>query len=103
MDDGLLDVTTELLREREQLRHAMGSRPVIDMARGVLMASFTCRPEEAWDILVTVSQHANVKLRVVAEAVTTATTGQPMPADLQDHLAAAVKMWQAERERPPSG
>jgi hypothetical protein len=34
---------------------------------------------EAWSILVAVSQHANVKLRVVAEAGTVAATGQPMP------------------------
>jgi hypothetical protein len=81
----------------------MESRPVIDMARGMLMASFVCRPEEAWDILVTVSQHANVKLRVVAEAVTATSTGQPMPADLADHLAAAVQMWRAVRGRQSSG
>ncbi|MFD9196263.1 ANTAR domain-containing protein [Streptomyces phaeochromogenes] len=96
-------MTTELLREKEQLKHAMESRPVIDMARGVLMATFACRPNEAWDILVTVSQHANVKLRVVAEAVAAAATGQPMPADLKDHLAAAVQMWQTGCGRQSSG
>ncbi|MGC0397511.1 AmiR/NasT family two-component response regulator [Streptomyces sp. SAI-126] len=102
-DADALDVTAELLREREQLKHAMERRPVIDMARGVLMAGFACRPDEAWDILVAVSQHANVKVRVVAEAVTATVTEKPMPADLQDHLAAAVQRWQAERQRTPSG
>jgi hypothetical protein len=84
----------ELLREKEQLEHAMESRPVIDMACGVLMAGFGCGPKEAWEILVAVSQHANVKLREVADAVTAATTEAPMPAELQEHLAAAVQAWQ---------
>jgi AmiR/NasT family two-component response regulator len=97
-EDGLpQEEAVELLREKEQLEHAMESRPVIDMARGVLMAGFACQPEEAWEILVTVSQHANVKLRDVADAVTSAATGKPMPALLQEHLATAVQVWQAGR------
>ncbi|MEV4038568.1 ANTAR domain-containing protein [Streptomyces umbrinus] len=93
----------ELLQEREQLKHAMESRPVIDMARGVLMVGFVCCPEDAWEILVGVSQYANVKLRKVAEAVAGAASGEPMPEDLQDHLAAAVQRWQAGHERGSSG
>ncbi|MFD4950571.1 ANTAR domain-containing protein [Streptomyces sp. NPDC058451] len=74
------------------------------MARGVLIASFGCQPEEAWEILVTVSQHANVKLRTVADAVTAAASGRvPMPQNLQDHLAAAVQAWQATRENGAPG
>lgn len=38
-EDGLAPgEAVELLREKEQLEHAMESRPVIDMARGVLLA-----------------------------------------------------------------
>ncbi|WP_308010818.1 ANTAR domain-containing protein [Streptomyces sp. AC495_CC817] len=97
-EDGLPPgAAVELQRENEQLKHAMESRPVIDMARGVLMAGFGCEPEEAWEILVTVSQHANIKLRDVAEAVTSAATGKPMPELLQEHLAIAVQLWQARR------
>ncbi|MFJ8143076.1 ANTAR domain-containing protein [Streptomyces sp. NPDC096013] len=88
----------ELLQEREQLKRAMETRPVIDMARGVLMASFGCQPEDAWEILVAVSQHSNVKLRVVAEAISEAVAGESMSAQLQDHLAAAVQAWRAGRE-----
>lgn len=80
----------------------MESRPVIDMARGVLLAGFGCRPEDAWEILVAVSQHSNIKLRMVAEAVTVAATGPPMPPELQDYLAAAVAEWR-ERETGSSG
>ncbi|MFJ4633474.1 ANTAR domain-containing protein [Streptomyces sp. NPDC088847] len=102
-DNGVLDVTAELRRKAVQLKQAMETRPVIDIARGVLMAGFSCRPDEAWSILVALSQHANVKLRVVAEAVTATTTGQPMPPDLRRHLAAAVQRWQTGRELPPPG
>ncbi|MFD5848250.1 ANTAR domain-containing protein [Streptomyces chartreusis] len=97
-EDGLpRDAAVELLHEKEQLKHAMESRPVIDMARGVLMAGFACEPDEAWEILVTVSQHANTKLRDVAEAIASAATGKPMPELLQEHLAIAVQSWQARR------
>ena len=52
-EDGLpRDEAVELLQEKEQRKHAMESRPVIDMdmARGVLMAGFACEPGEAWKI-----------------------------------------------------
>ncbi|MCC8482446.1 ANTAR domain-containing protein [Streptomyces globisporus] len=52
------------LRERvRQLERALASHVVVDQARGVLMAMTRCTPEEAWDMLVRISQHANVKAR----------------------------------------
>ncbi|MFG3029031.1 ANTAR domain-containing protein [Streptomyces sp. NPDC048253] len=93
----------ELLREKAQLEWAMESRPVIDMARGVLPAGFGCEPEEAWDILLAVSQHANIGLRKVTEAITAAATGPPMPHELQDHLAPAVQARRAPHEQRSSG
>ncbi|MFC8520333.1 ANTAR domain-containing protein [Streptomyces sp. NPDC057257] len=95
--DGLSEQPGNLLLEKEQLQYAMESRPVIDMARGVLMARFACDPEEAWAILVAISQHANIKLRDVAQAITSTTTGKPMSDVLQEHVAAAVQAWQADR------
>lgn len=85
------DEAVELLRENEQLNHAMESRPVIDMARGVLMARLACEPEEAWEILVTVSQHANIKLRDVAKAVTSAATGNRSEAFARKFSAALAR------------
>ncbi|MFF7266448.1 ANTAR domain-containing protein [Streptomyces sp. NPDC008159] len=73
------------------------SRRRNDMAHGVLMAGFVGEPEETWKILVTVSQHANTKVRDVAEAVTSAAAGEPMPELLQEHLATAVQSWQDGR------
>ncbi|MFD5574851.1 ANTAR domain-containing protein [Streptomyces cadmiisoli] len=96
--DGPAPGTAPLQHERDQLQHAMESRPVVDMACGVVMATFGCTPEDAWDILVAISQHAHVKLRKVAEAVTATATGQSMPAELQEHLAKAVQAWRADRD-----
>ncbi|MFC8193827.1 ANTAR domain-containing protein [Streptomyces sp. NPDC057298] len=78
-------------REARQLRRAMTSRPTIAMARGILMTTCSCSPDDAWEILVTVSQHSNTKLHEVAEALVAATTRQePLPAQLQQHLAPAL-------------
>lgn len=44
------------------------------------------------------------KLREVAEAIASAATGKPMPELVQEHLAIAVRSWQAlGHERGPSG
>ncbi len=68
------------------------NRPVIDLARGVLMASFGCATENAWHVLVTVSQNSNVKLQAVADAVVASAGGtQPMPADLQSRLQGPLR------------
>ncbi|MFC8193874.1 ANTAR domain-containing protein [Streptomyces sp. NPDC057298] len=78
-------------REAQQLRRAMKSRPTIDMARGILMTTCSCSPDDAWEILVTVSQHSNTKLHQVAEAIVAATARQePLPERLQQHLAPAL-------------
>ncbi|MEU9187089.1 ANTAR domain-containing protein [Streptomyces sp. NPDC048484] len=75
-------------REAQQLRKAMKSRPTIDMARGILMTAYSCSPDDAWEMLVTVSQHSNTKLHEVAEALVAATARQePLPERLQQHLA----------------
>ncbi|MEV5143829.1 ANTAR domain-containing protein [Streptomyces sp. NPDC052727] len=83
-----------LLRlEIGQLRRAMDSRPVIDQARGVLMAAHACTPDQAWEILREASQRSNTKLRHVASAVTAsaAPDGPAPPEPLRTALAAAVR------------
>jgi hypothetical protein len=55
-----------LRAEVTDLRRAMESHPVIDRARGMLMALGPCTADEAWEVLVEVSQHTNIKLRQVA-------------------------------------
>ncbi|MFE6287078.1 ANTAR domain-containing protein [Streptomyces sp. NPDC057877] len=73
-----------------QLRRAMQTRPVIDLARGVLMASFGLSPEQAWEVLVTASQHTNTKLHRLADDLVTAVQGDPLPDAVQRQVAAAV-------------
>ncbi|MEV2193003.1 ANTAR domain-containing protein [Streptomyces phaeochromogenes] len=92
------DSVQALRQEIDQLHQAMDSRPVIDMARGILMARFGCSTESAWEILVKVSQHSNTKLRGVADClVEAAQPGSEMPQDLQQHLPLAV---QSSRDKP---
>ncbi|MFG3150932.1 ANTAR domain-containing response regulator [Streptomyces sp. NPDC048219] len=83
---------TVLQEEVEQLRRALATRPVIDQARGVLMALHACTPDEAWDILRDASQLSNTKLRTVAAAVTAGTRGDgpPPPPEVRSALRAAL-------------
>lgn len=53
----------------EQLRIALASRPVIDQAKGVLMASLGCGPDEAFALLRRRSQHEQRKLVDLAEEI----------------------------------
>lgn len=53
----------------ENLRQAMEHRAIIEQAKGVLMGQRRCSASDAFDILVTLSQTSNRKLRFVAQAV----------------------------------
>lgn len=50
----------------EQLQAAMASRAVIEQAKGILMGTTGCSPEEAFNLLRQQSQTQNIKLRDVA-------------------------------------
>ncbi|MER7718669.1 ANTAR domain-containing protein [Streptomyces flaveolus] len=82
-----------LQEEVEQLRQAIASRPVIDQARGVLMALHACTPDEAWHILREASQLSNTKLRTVAAAVTAGARndGPPPPPEVRSALRTALE------------
>jgi AmiR/NasT family two-component response regulator len=43
--------------------------PVIEQAKGIVMAQQRCGPEEAFDVLRQASQRTNVKLHVLAEEI----------------------------------
>ncbi|MET7601974.1 ANTAR domain-containing protein [Streptomyces avermitilis] len=97
--DRTIDGTVVDLRlEVGQLRRAMQTRPVIDLARGVLMASFGLSAEDAWTVLVTVSQHTNTKLHQIAEELVDTVQGAPLPEPLQRQLAEAVMPFSRARE-----
>ncbi|MFJ2770677.1 anti-sigma factor antagonist [Streptomyces sp. NPDC087300] len=73
-----------------QLRRAMLTRPTIDLARGILMSSFSLSPEAAWEVLVTASQNTNTKLYVLAEDVVSTVRGSALPDAVRKQLEAAV-------------
>ena len=56
-------------QEVDQLREALGTRPGIDQAKGLLIARHGCSAEEAFQMLSAASQRENRKLRDVAEAI----------------------------------
>jgi hypothetical protein len=93
---------TDLLAELDQLRAqnaqlllALETRAVIDQARGMVMALAPCSGDRAWDLLVDVSQHCNIKLRVVATALVATTADEALPAPIQRELRHALRLLHA--------
>ncbi|MFD7710799.1 ANTAR domain-containing protein [Streptomyces sp. NPDC059785] len=84
-----------------QLQRAIRTRPTIDLARGILMASFGLSPDRAWDVLVTASQNANTKLHRLAGEVVNAAQGVALPPAVREQLATAVVKANAEPAPPP--
>jgi hypothetical protein len=50
-----------------RLRARMETMPVIEQAKGIVMAQRECGPDEAFEVLREMSQRTNVKLHVLAE------------------------------------
>ena len=69
----------------EQMRSALESRKVIDMALGIIIARRHCTPDEAFRILSTASQNHNRKLRELAASLVESETApgeaSPSPVD----------------------
>jgi PAS domain S-box-containing protein len=59
-------------READQLLQALRSRERIEQAKGIIMTQRRCSPDEAFRLLVELSQRTNVKLRIVAERLVNA-------------------------------
>jgi AmiR/NasT family two-component response regulator len=49
-----------------RMQARLTTMPVIEQAKGVLMAQYSCGPDEAFDLLRRASQSANVKVSVLA-------------------------------------
>jgi hypothetical protein len=65
-----------------RLQAKLDTMPVIEQAKGVLMAQHRCGPEEAFDLLRRASQRANVKLSVLAaQIVEQIASPEPQPAE----------------------
>jgi anti-anti-sigma factor len=94
------DEDQELRAEVTQLRRAMQTRPTIDLARGILMASFGLSPEGAWSVLVRTSQNTNTKLHHLARDLVGTVHGGTLPEPVQQQLAAAVASTAPRSEAP---
>ncbi|MGW5701630.1 ANTAR domain-containing protein [Amycolatopsis japonica] len=58
-----------VLRENLELREAMRTRGIIEQAKGILIGQRRCTPDDAFAILVDLSQNTNTKLHDVARAL----------------------------------
>lgn len=85
------DADHELRTELKQLRRAMQTRPPIDKAMGVLMAAHRLTEDEAWNVLVTASQHTNTKLYLVAGKIVASIQADAVDVWLRQTIEAALK------------
>lgn len=69
---GTEDLQTTVEVERDQLRDALDTQPVIEQAKGMFMLIRGWTADEAFAALVEISQHTNVKLHDVATIVVAA-------------------------------
>lgn len=74
-----------------RLQAKLDTMPVVEQAKGILMAQEGCGPEEAFDLLRRASQRANVKVHVLATQIVARQTaqrsngdGQPTPGRLTE-------------------
>ncbi|MEU4205165.1 ANTAR domain-containing protein [Streptomyces sp. NPDC026294] len=91
----------ELRTEVAQLRRAMQTRPVIDLARGILMATFDLTPEASWAVLVTTSQKTNTKLHRLAQDLLDSHQGTALAGTTRKHLTDAIAAVKANTPGPP--
>ncbi|RSO09240.1 hypothetical protein DMH18_17490 [Streptomyces sp. WAC 06783] len=78
----------------------MQTRPAIDLARGILMATFSLTSEAAWAALVTTSQNTNTKLHRLAEDLVNSVHGPVLSENVRGHLGAAVAKAQQAPPQP---
>lgn len=90
-DAALLAEVVELRAKNEQLERALTTRAVIDQSRGMVMALAPCSSERAWDLLVGLSQHCNIKLRDVAAALVATTKDETLPEEIQREFRRALR------------
>jgi len=64
-----------------RLQARLETMPVIEQAKGILMAQYRCSPDEAFELLRRASQRANIKVSdLAAQIVEQITSPEPRPA-----------------------
>lgn len=71
----------ELEREVAQLREALARRQQYGVVTGVLAARYGISPDRAWQLLVRISQHSNLKISIVARVLHDRFFGRVAPED----------------------
>ncbi len=75
----------DLAVEAGQLREAMASRPMIDVAKGIVMGARRCSADEAFAELRRISSHHNIKIvelsRALVRHIEGAAPTNPEPTD----------------------
>lgn len=72
----LLERVAELEKQLEQLREALASRQQLGLVTGLVAQRYGLAPDEAWALLIRISQHLNVKVREVGRVVLDGYCGQ---------------------------
>ncbi|MFG2467259.1 ANTAR domain-containing protein [Streptomyces canus] len=86
----LVEKIEELQEEIAQLRQALVSHAVVDQAIGVVLALSGLRPDQGWEVLKTVSQRTNTKLRDVAQHVVRWPELRSLPSEIRPALRIAL-------------
>jgi ANTAR domain len=81
----------QLEAEIAQLKDALARRQQIGVATGLLAQRFAVSPEQAWSLLVRLSQNGHVKVRDIAQAMINGHCGRIGPADAQ--IFAAIQSY----------
>lgn len=93
----------QLEEEVGQLKEAVASHAVVDQAIGMLVALGHVSPDQGWEVLREVSQHANIKLRNVAEMILIWGRGGELPEQIRALLEDTLDRYGPTRlpEDPP--
>ncbi|WP_251091357.1 ANTAR domain-containing protein [Streptomyces sp. Caat 7-52] len=81
---------SELQQHVEQLQEALVSHAVIDQAIGVVITLSGLRPDQGFEVLKTVSQNTNIKLREIAELIIEWVHTERLPDNIRQALQAAL-------------
>lgn len=84
------DQILALQEQVDQLKEAVASHAVVDQAIGMVVALGRVTPDEGWQVLKEISQHANIKLRNVAELILIWGRSGTIPPEIRAELEDAL-------------
>lgn len=100
--NGHVERVAMLEAELAGLRRALHNRAVIEQAMGILAVLRRCTPEDAFGLLVRLSQVSNVKLHRIAQLLVQLTSGSD-PITLEGALATALRQAEPPTPAPSTG